>query len=113
MRNNLYLGKNSSANNSYFICEKHPERRFPVMFTCEPVKVLTAKVIQILKNAGLLRLGDNMQMFLWYHHYNLANRHFVWYFILHSMHNNFEYLYCILRNKLNKNHGKMIFCIFY
>ena len=48
MRNNLYLGKISSANNSCFICEKHPERRFPVMFTCEPVKVLTAKVTQIL-----------------------------------------------------------------
>ena len=34
------------------------------MFTCEPVKILTAKVIQILKNAGLLRLGDNIEMFL-------------------------------------------------
>ena len=64
MRNNLYLGKNSHTNNSCFICDKHPERRFPVMFTCEPVKILTAKVIQILKNAGLLRLGDNIEMFL-------------------------------------------------
>ena len=64
MRNNLYLGKISNANNLCFICEKHPERRFPVMFTCEPVRVLTAKVTQILKNAGLLRLGDNIEMFL-------------------------------------------------
>ena len=34
------------------------------MFSCEPVRVLTAKVIQILKSAGLLRLGDNIEMFL-------------------------------------------------
>ena len=64
MRNNLYLGKTSNANNMCFICDKHPERRFPVMFSCEPVRVLTAKVIQILKSAGLLRLGDNIEMFL-------------------------------------------------
>ena len=63
MRNNLYLGKTSNANNMCFICDKHPERRFPIMFTCGPVRVLTAKVTQILKNAGLLRLGDNIEMF--------------------------------------------------
>ena len=34
------------------------------MFTCEPVKNLTSKVIHILKIAGLLRLGDNIEMFL-------------------------------------------------
>ena len=34
------------------------------MFTCEPVKNLTSKVIYILKKAGLLRLGDNIEMFL-------------------------------------------------
>ena len=64
MRNNLYLGKISNAKNLWFIFEKHPKRRFPVMFTCEPVRDLTAKVIQILKSAGLLRLGDNIEMFL-------------------------------------------------
>ena len=64
MRNNLYLGKTSNANNMCFICDKHPERHFPVMFSCEPVRVLMAKVIQILKSAGLLRLGDNIEMFL-------------------------------------------------
>ena len=64
IRNNLYIGKNSQANSSCFICDKHPEKRFPVMFTCEPVKNLTSKVIHILKLAGLLRLGDNIEMFL-------------------------------------------------
>ena len=34
------------------------------MFTCEPVKNLTSKTIYILKMAGLLRLGDNIEMFL-------------------------------------------------
>ena len=34
------------------------------MFTCEPVKNLTSKVIHTLKIAGLLRLGDNIEMFL-------------------------------------------------
>ena len=34
------------------------------MFTCESVKDLTSKVIHILKIAGLLRLGDNIEMFL-------------------------------------------------
>ena len=34
------------------------------MFSWEPVKVLLAKVIQILKNVGLLRLGNNIEMFL-------------------------------------------------
>ena len=64
MRNNLYLGKTSNTNNMCFICNNHPEKSFPVMFSCKPVKVLLAKVIQILKNAGLLRLGDNIEMFL-------------------------------------------------
>ena len=64
MRNNLYLGKTSSTNNRCFICDKHPERRLPVMFSCKPVKALLAKVIQTLKNAGLLRLGNSIEMFL-------------------------------------------------
>ena len=34
------------------------------MFLCEPVKALLAKVIETLKNAGLLRLGDSIEMFL-------------------------------------------------
>ena len=34
------------------------------MFTCEPVKHLTSKLIYILKMAGLLRLGDDIEMFL-------------------------------------------------
>ena len=39
------------------------------MFSCEPVRVLMAKVIQILKNAGLLRLSDNIEMF-WFSEYS-------------------------------------------
>ena len=58
IRNNLYIGKNNNASPSCFICTKHPERRFPVMLTCEPVKRLTSILINILKTAGLLRLGD-------------------------------------------------------
>ena len=34
------------------------------MLTCEPVKCLTEKLIDILKTAGMLRLGDNFEMFL-------------------------------------------------
>ena len=34
------------------------------MLTCEPVKCLTKKLIDILKTAGMLRLGDNIEMFL-------------------------------------------------
>ena len=34
------------------------------MFTCEPVKHLTSTLINILKTAGLLRLGDDIEMFL-------------------------------------------------
>ena len=34
------------------------------MFSCVPVRNLTSKVINILKIVGLLRLGDNIEMFL-------------------------------------------------
>ena len=34
------------------------------MLTCVPVKCLTEKLINILKTAGMLRLGDNIEMFL-------------------------------------------------
>ena len=34
------------------------------MLTCEPVKCLTSILIDILKTAGMLRLGDNIEMFL-------------------------------------------------
>ena len=34
------------------------------MFSCVPVRNLTSKVRNILKIAGLLRLGDNIEMFL-------------------------------------------------
>ena len=34
------------------------------MFSCVPVRKLTSKIINILKIAGLLRLGDNIEMFL-------------------------------------------------
>ena len=34
------------------------------MLTCEPVKRLIKLLIDILKRAGMLRLGDNMEMFL-------------------------------------------------
>ena len=34
------------------------------MFTCPPVKSLTLTLIKILKTAGLLRLGDTIEMFL-------------------------------------------------
>ena len=64
IRNNLYIGKNNSAGPSCFICAKHPEKRIPVMLTCEPVKLLTLTLIKILKTAGLLRLGDTIEMFL-------------------------------------------------
>ena len=34
------------------------------MFTCEPVKRLTSTLFNILKMPGLLRLGDDIEMFL-------------------------------------------------
>ena len=34
------------------------------MLTCPPVKSLTLTLIKILKTAGLLRLGDTIEMFL-------------------------------------------------
>ena len=66
IRNNLFIGKNVSNNipPSCFICAKHPERRIPIIFTCQPVKSLTLTLIKILKTAGLLRLGDTIEMFL-------------------------------------------------
>ena len=54
----------TSQKQSCFICAKHPERRFPIMFTCEPVRKLTLTLIEILKKAELLRLGDTIEMFL-------------------------------------------------
>ena len=34
------------------------------MLTCKPVKLLTLTLIKILKTAGLLRLGETIEMFL-------------------------------------------------
>ena len=64
IRNSLYIGKNNNTTPSCFICAKHPERRIPIMFTCQPVKSLTLTLIKILKTAGLLILGDTIEMFL-------------------------------------------------
>ena len=66
VRNNIFIGKNVSNNipPSCFICAKHPERRIPIMFSCEPFKKLTLTLIEIIQSAGLLRLGDTIEILL-------------------------------------------------
>ena len=66
IRNNLYIGKSTRSDipQSCFICAKHPEKRIPIMFSCEIVKQMTLKLINILKEAGLLGRGDKIEIFL-------------------------------------------------
>ena len=66
IRNNLFIGKNACYNipQSCFFCANHPEKRIPIIFSCDIVKEMTAKLIHILKEAGLLARGDTIEMFL-------------------------------------------------
>ena len=43
---------------------KSIQKRIPIMFSCNIVKEMTAKLIHILKEAGLLALGDKIEMIL-------------------------------------------------
>ena len=66
IQNNLFIVKSARNNipQSCFFCAKHPEKRIPIIFSCDIVKEMTAKLIHILKEAGLLVMGDTIEMFL-------------------------------------------------
>ena len=64
LRNNLFLGnrnqKSSTSDpNLCFMCGKHPERRVPLLYSCEVVKRLTYRLIDVLSRANLLGKGVN------------------------------------------------------
>ena len=50
------------------MCGKHPERRVPLLYSCEVVKILTYDLIEVLKRADLLRNGANIEVFLFKHY---------------------------------------------
>ena len=51
------------------MCGKHPERRVPLLYSCEVVKGSTQALIEVLKGANLLGNGTNIKVFL-FKHYN-------------------------------------------
>ena len=67
LRNNLYIGKVSHGNPlplTCTICGKHPEKRFPILFTCEVASSLVKNLIHALNEANLLSEGSNIECFL-------------------------------------------------
>ena len=69
LRNNLFIGKknqNLSSSDPYIytICCKHPKKRVPILYSCEEVKKLTCQLVGILREAGLLRKGTCIDVFL-------------------------------------------------
>ena len=65
LMNNLYIGKKNHDTNSLdsytcIICGKHPEKRMPILFSCEVVRQLTNRLIGTLKESGLLGKGSGM-----------------------------------------------------
>ena len=46
------------------ICGKHPEKRIPILFTCEVTISLVKKLIHALNEADLLSEGSNIECFL-------------------------------------------------
>ena len=69
IRNNLFLGKRGKKMtitdpNSCFMCGKHPERRVPLLYSCDVVKKLIQTLIEILKRANLLGNGTYIEVFL-------------------------------------------------
>ena len=70
IRNNLYIGKSTQGSNNTnsqacIICGKHPEKRIPMLFSCEIVKQLTSQLINTLREASLLEKGSNIGIFLY------------------------------------------------
>ena len=62
----MYIGKNTrgAIPQSCFFCRKHPEQRIPILFSGENVKEMTLRLISILEEAGLLKRGDKIKIFL-------------------------------------------------
>ena len=59
IRNNLFLGKRSqkvanSDPDQCFICGKHPEKRVPLLYSCEVVRELNQNLVEVLKRDNLL-----------------------------------------------------------
>ena len=46
------------------ICGKHPEKRIPILLTCEVTVSLVRKLIHALNEADLLNEGSNIECFL-------------------------------------------------
>ena len=69
IRNNLFIGKStwgSSNTNSQacIICGKHPEKRIPILFSCNIVKQITSQLINTLREVSLLENGSNNKISL-------------------------------------------------
>ena len=69
LRNNLFLGNRNqklSSSDPYlcFMCSKHPERHVPILYSCEVVKGLIYKLVEILRGANLLKNGASIEVFL-------------------------------------------------
>ena len=69
LRNNLYIGRKNHSSNSLdphmcIVCGKHPEKRIPILFSCGTVIVLTNQLVSVLREAGLLERGSNIEAFL-------------------------------------------------
>ena len=57
--------------NLCFMCGKHPERRVPLLYSCDVVKRLTQTLIEVLKRANLLKNGIYIEVFLFkYYDFN-------------------------------------------
>ena len=61
----------TSDHNCCFMCGKHPERRVPLLYSCDVVKGLTQTLIEVLKRANLLKNGIYIEVFLFkYYDFN-------------------------------------------
>ena len=103
LRNNLYIGKSNHDSksldpNTCIICRKHPEKRMPILFSREPVKILTNQLVGSLRNSGLLEKGSYIEAFLCkgYNFNSIENLTLVtlWDFIYKACFNNEKYSTC-------------------
>ena len=88
IRNNLFLGKRGqkitvSDPNLCFMCGKHPERRVPLLYSCDVVKGLTQTLIEVLKRANLLKNGIYIEVFL-FKYYDFNSIENLWDYIYKS-----------------------------
>ena len=62
LRNNLFIGKTKyGLSPTCVICGKHPEKRIPVLLTCEVTVSLVRHLIHSLREADLLNHGCKIE----------------------------------------------------